>query len=71
MWYCEIEFISKSKKTIVFRNEKEAEKFVKIIVNKNFSLNSLLYIYNNGIPILINVNNVEVISTPKQYKNEK
>ncbi|MBT2604949.1 hypothetical protein J7E55_18300 [Bacillus sp. ISL-53] len=69
MWYCTIHFVSGNTREVVFSEEEKATKFIKDIQN---CVDGIAFIYNsnNSSGIYINTKNIEMITEPKEYKED-
>lgn len=70
MWYCKVEFTSGKEKNIVFENQYKANSFYNNILNNNKKKQRMDFINDNYDKLLINLNNIETVTKPKEYKED-
>lgn len=69
IWYSEVQYVSGKKEKVIFANEEIAkDTFNKARYEQH---DKLVYIEDSGRPSLINLNNVEKFSEPKEHQPEE
>ncbi|MEY8742808.1 hypothetical protein AB9M62_25425 [Bacillales bacterium AN1005] len=68
LWTSEIKFISGNKEVLEFADEEKANKFYNTLLSIKKDDNHIFF--ENGLTeVLININNIETISKPKEMKD--